>query len=126
MINGPEWERDDNKRIRMNVIIISAASYPLLIIRHTTFKYGRAMLRHEWAGSTAVIPRPHIKPTLDNACFVFRRVRSKYKSRNKEMCIISVSQEILAKPPLTRDKMGSWKFIEKITPSRLVCSLYFF
>ncbi|CAH1647252.1 unnamed protein product [Spodoptera littoralis] len=32
------------------------------------------MHRHEWAGSTGVIPRPHRKPTSNNTFVVFRRV----------------------------------------------------
>ena len=32
------------------------------------------MLRHEWAGSPGVIPRPHRKPAGNNACVVFRQV----------------------------------------------------
>uniref|UniRef100_A0A2H1V7W3 SFRICE_015387 n=1 Tax=Spodoptera frugiperda TaxID=7108 RepID=A0A2H1V7W3_SPOFR len=31
-----------------------------------------AMLRHKWASSTGVIPRPHRKPTWSNACVLFR------------------------------------------------------
>ncbi|CAH1634907.1 unnamed protein product [Spodoptera littoralis] len=32
------------------------------------------MLRHEWAGSTRVIPRPHRRPTKHNASVASRRV----------------------------------------------------
>uniref|UniRef100_A0A2H1VA36 SFRICE_004529 n=1 Tax=Spodoptera frugiperda TaxID=7108 RepID=A0A2H1VA36_SPOFR len=31
-------------------------------------KCGRLVFRHEWADSTGVIPRPHRKPTRNNAC----------------------------------------------------------
>uniref|UniRef100_A0A2H1VMB0 SFRICE_009508 n=1 Tax=Spodoptera frugiperda TaxID=7108 RepID=A0A2H1VMB0_SPOFR len=41
------------------------------IARYLIFgrKCGRAMLQHEWAGSTGVIPRPHRQPTLPVAQF---------------------------------------------------------
>ena len=41
------------------------------VIKCTRFYRARAMLRHEWAGSAGVIPRPHRKPPWNNACIVF-------------------------------------------------------
>uniref|UniRef100_A0A2H1W3P9 SFRICE_015494 n=1 Tax=Spodoptera frugiperda TaxID=7108 RepID=A0A2H1W3P9_SPOFR len=38
-------------------------------IAWSIFKCGRAMLQHEWAGSTGVIPRPHRKPILMSYTF---------------------------------------------------------
>uniref|UniRef100_A0A2H1VN78 SFRICE_003794 n=1 Tax=Spodoptera frugiperda TaxID=7108 RepID=A0A2H1VN78_SPOFR len=35
----------------------------VFVISHNSHKCGRAILRHEWAGSSGVIPRPHRKPT---------------------------------------------------------------
>uniref|UniRef100_A0A2H1W2N6 SFRICE_009869 n=1 Tax=Spodoptera frugiperda TaxID=7108 RepID=A0A2H1W2N6_SPOFR len=39
---------------------------------HRLRNYRRAML--EWDGSTGVIPRPHRKPTRNNACVLFCRM----------------------------------------------------